>query len=149
MISKEYIEELTTSALEGTDLFVVEVKVKSGNIITVTIDSETTLTIHDCINLSKTIEKNLDREVEDFELRVTSFGADSPIKFSRQYIKNIGRQLDLTLADGTKHIFLLLGVNENGIEVQYQEGKKKNPILLNKTINFEDITEARVILSFK
>lgn len=149
MILKENIEALANKTLEGTDMFVTDVKVSTGNIITVTIDSETSLTIDDCIKVSRSIEGNLDRDEEDFELRVTSYGADQPIRFQKQYKKNIGRQLEIIQSDDTKMTGTLTAVTENAVEVETKESKKKNAPVMKHLITFEAIKEARVILSFR
>ncbi len=149
MILKEKIEQLVNTSLEGSDMFLTDLKVSTGNVITVTIDSETSLTIEDCIKLSRSIESSLDREEEDFELRVTSYGADNPLKFHRQYKKNIGRELEIILLDDSKVTGILAAVNESMIELEIKEGKKKNSQTVQKLLPIEEIKEAKVILSFR
>ncbi len=149
MIDKEKIEGLASAALAGTDRFVIETKVSAGNTITITIDGDTGVTIEDCIVLSKAIEGSLDREAEDFELRVTSFGADSPLKLLRQYPKNIGRQLQVTLADDQLIEGVLRAVDGETIVLEKLPGKKKTAPTESVTIPFGQIRQAKVVLSFK
>lgn len=150
MISKESIESLTNDFLKGTDLYMVDVKVNVGNLIIITIDSDTNLSIDHCIALSKSIEKSLDRDVEDFDLRVSSFGADKPFKLRRQYKKSIGRELEITLNDDSKLIGHLMQVNDDSILLELKGKKKKHDEdNKNKILKFDDIKEARIILSFK
>jgi ribosome maturation factor RimP len=149
MILQEHIEALANKTLEGTDIFITDVKVSTGNVITVTIDSETSLTIDDCIKVSRSIESSLDRDEEDFELRVTSYGADQPIRFQKQYKKNIGRQLEIILSDDTKITGTLTDVNESTIELEIKESKKKNAASVKTLLAIKEIKEAKVILSFR
>lgn len=150
MIEKEQIELLVNKFLEGTDKFIMDIKVTSGNLIVVTIDGDKLVTIDDCISLSKAIEKSLDRDVEDFELRVTSYGADSPLKIIRQYTKHIGRELDVTKADDSKVQGKLIEVKENCIVLEEIPLKKNRPLINTiKTLDVNDIKEARIVLSFK
>lgn len=149
MIDKEKIETLASAALADSDRFVIETKVSPGNNITVTIDGDTGVTIDDCIILSKTIESSLDRDAEDFELRVTSFGADSPLKLLRQYPKNIGRQLQVLLSDDQTVQGVLRTVADDAIVLEPLPGKKKAAPPDPVTIPFADIRQAKVILSFK
>jgi ribosome maturation factor RimP len=149
MILQEHIETLANNTLNGTDMFVTDVKVSTGNVITVTIDSETSLTIDDCIRVSRAIESNLDRDEEDFELRVTSYGADQPIRFQKQYRKNIGRQLEITLSDDTKITGTLTDVSDDSIGLEIKESKKKNAAPVKKLLAVKEIKEAKVILSFR
>lgn len=128
----------------------VDVKVNVGNLIIITIDSDTNLSIDHCIALSKSIEKSLDRDVEDFDLRVSSFGADKPFKLRRQYKKSIGRELEITLNDDSKLIGHLMQVNDDSILLELKGKKKKHDEdNKNKILKFDDIKEARIILSFK
>ena len=70
--------------------------------IRIFIDSDSRVLIEHCIELSKFIESQLDRDVEDFELNVSSSGLDQPYRLSRQYIKNIGREVSVLQKDNTK-----------------------------------------------
>jgi len=79
MITEELIRQYTNEQLEESNKFIISVKVKNGNHITVVIDGDEPLRIEDCIAVSKHIESKYDREVEDFELRVFSAGIDQAL----------------------------------------------------------------------
>ncbi len=149
MIEKVEIQDLANNWLNNTDKFPVEVKVKAGNIITVLIDGDTGVTIDDCIRLSKHIESNLDRDAEDFELRVSSFGADKPLVMKRQYKKNVGRELKIVLNDETSITGRLESVDEEQLDIRTKGEKKKGGKPGEYKVRFEDIKEAVVVLSFK
>lgn len=150
MILKDKIETLATDFLEDTDKFIMNIDVKPGNIIIVTIDGDTLVTIDDCIGLSRTIEGKLDRDEEDFELRVRSYGAESPLLQPRQYKKHIGRELKFTLKDETSMQGKLVDVQDEQIEIlEKKSGKKKQVEHSQKTLLFSEIEDARIILSFK
>jgi len=149
MIDKAKISELAILGLEGSDKFLVENQVKAGNIITVVIDGDTLVSIDDCIRLSKFIEGKLDRDVEDFELRVTSFGAVKPLKLKRQFRKNIGRELKFELNDESRFSGKLVDANEEHVRVQVAGSKKKGSKAEEMIISFDDIKEAVIVLSFK
>ena len=93
MITTEQIETLIDSALKEKDCFVVDLDVREGNNILLEVDSLHGITISDCVDFSKMIEHNLDREVEDFEVHVSSPGLDKPFKVKEQFYKNIGRTI--------------------------------------------------------
>ena len=86
--------------MDGTDKFLIDLHVSKDNRINVSIDGDNGVNIDDCIELSRFIESHLDREVEDFELNVASAGLDSPLKFVRQYKKNVGRDIRIDTIDG-------------------------------------------------
>jgi ribosome maturation factor RimP len=144
-----FIANLANGSLEGTDKFVVEVLVKPGNRIYVFIDGDHGVTIEDCVRLSRFIESQLDRENEDFELNVSSSGADQPIRLPRQYPKNVGRSLHVKLADDQEVTGKLTAVDPSGIILDIPADKKKKIQEHSRTIAFELIREAKVIISFK
>ena len=149
MIDNTSILSLVDEGLEGTDKFPVEVKVKGSNIITVLIDGDTGVKIVDCIKLSKFIESSLDRDTEDFELRVSSFGADKPLVMKRQYKKNVGRELKVVLNDETNISGKLESTDEQHLFITTKGDKKKGGKPEEFKVDFDDIKEAVVILSFK
>ena len=91
MITKEQIAALTEEALEGSDRFLVEVKVKPGNVIEVYVDSDTSVTIDNCVEISRFIESKQDRDVEDYELSVLSWGLSGALRMDRQMNKYVGQ----------------------------------------------------------
>ena len=143
------IAKLVHEHLANTDKFLVELLVNPGNRIYVFIDGDHGVTISDCVELSRFIESQLDRETEDFELNVSSSGADHPITMPRQYTKNIGRSLQVKFSEENIISGKLEAVNEKGIVLATSGDKKKKipPETLN--IPFESIVESKVIISFK
>jgi len=134
--------------LEGTDRFLVSLSVGKGNLINVFVDSDTNITIGECAKISRFIESELDREVEDFELRVSSPGLDHPFKLLRQYKKYIGREISVTTADDRKHKGVLISVTENDLELEEAKGKKGKEKKVVKYL-FNDIKEGKPVISFK
>ena len=150
MTDRAYIMEVADGLLQDTDKYLVDVRVKPNNIITVIIDGDSSVTIDDLGKLSKGIEAALNRDEEDFELRVTSFGADKPLKLKRQYRKNIGRQMEVKKTDDTIETGKLTEVTEDMIVLEpAMKSKGRNEPPQPVKINFDDISEAKIILSFK
>ena len=153
MITEEKINSLISEALAEKNAFVVSLEIRPGNNIMLEIDSLEGVKISDCVDVSRAIEHNLDRETEDFELKVSSPGLDQPFKVPQQYAKNIGREVKILLADGAETKGKLLEVNEENIsiekKVKVKEGKKKKVVIENEQINFNNIKETKIIISFK
>ncbi|MDY4789387.1 MAG: ribosome assembly cofactor RimP [Bacteroidales bacterium] len=148
MIDKEKVQSVVNQELEGTDLFLVDLKIGKDNKISVFIDGDNGVTIQNCIDLSRKIESNFDREVEDFELSVFSSGVGEPLKLNRQYKKNIGRNIEvITNEEGEKIVGELLMVDEEKIVVKVQPKKKKDPIV-EKEILIDNIKESKIIILF-
>lgn len=118
MITKEQITQLANEALDSTDRFVVDITVSKSNVIFVYIDADTSVTIDHCVELSRFIESRLDREIEDYELSVSSAGIDYPLLVNRQFKKYVEKDLEILHNDGVKKIYKLLSYNEEKIDVQ-------------------------------
>jgi Uncharacterized protein conserved in bacteria len=128
MITKEQVLKLAEEAIEGTDRFVVEVKVKPGNRILVFIDADSSVTIDNCVEVSRHIEHSFDRDVEDFELEVSSAGLDFPLSMMRQLSKYVGKEVEVISKDKTKVVGKLISFDEEKIEVEeilIKKSKKK------------------------
>jgi ribosome maturation factor RimP len=153
MIKREQIIAWANEVLEGTDRFVVEVLIKNRDTILVFLDADTSVAIEDCVLVSRTIEGKLDREEHDFELRVSSAGADQPFKMLRQYKKNIGRSLECTLKNESVITGKLTAVSDRSISLETFKAKKQNKIKTEVAgeamqIPVNEIKESKVIISF-
>ncbi len=149
MKDKNFIEEKVKEILGDGDLFLVEVKVSKNNNIQVFIDGDNGVKIQDCIDLSRQLEECLDRENEDFELSVLSFGLEEPLKMQRQYVKNIGRSLQVENEEGS-FTGVLINADEDSFTIELKKKSKKNTENENqKTYNYKEIKSAKVVISFK
>jgi ribosome maturation factor RimP len=148
MINEKLVKQWIEEHLAGSDRFLVDMTVKSGNRILVFIDSDTSVLIEHCITLSKFIESQLDRDVEDFELNVSSAGLDHPYKHLRQYVKNVGRDVAVSLNDGRKIEGILTAANEQGIEVTERVKEKKITVEVKHNFTFTEIKETKEIIKF-
>jgi ribosome maturation factor RimP len=146
MISEQLIKELTNTHLEGTDRFVVSIAVRSDNRIRVFIDSDTHVLIEHCIGLSKFIESQLDRDIEDFELNVSSSGLDQPYKLPRQYIKNIGREVSVLLKDNNKINGTLIAADNDSFSIKEITKAKKIITETTHSFQYSDIKETKEII---
>lgn len=146
MIDKLHVLSVIDAALQGTDKFLVDLKITSDNRINVAIDGDNGIVIDDCIALSRQIENSLDRDVEDFELNVASAGLDSPLKLKRQYKKNIGQELSVTTFDGTHEEGRLVDADDEQITLQLLGKKNKDAEPLH--FQYTDIKTAKIIIKF-
>ena len=84
----------------------------------------------------------------DFSLEVSSPGIGEPLKMLRQYVKNIGRNVEVTLNDDTKKEGTLLEATEESITIEYTEGKNKKAVTVKLPILFTDIKQTVVQIKF-
>lgn len=154
MINKDQIVELVNEKL-ADDQFVVDITVGSANQIHILVDGMNGLSIDNCVAISRHVEHSLDRDAEDFSLEVSSPGLDMPLKVFKQYQKNVGRDLIIVRTDETDLTGKLLEVNDDGIKLHTErkerlEGKKKKQLIVEEfEISFNDIKTAKVIIAFK
>lgn len=154
MIKKQIIIDLIESHFEGTDKFIVEVKILSGNKIEVYIDAPNHILIADCVALSRFIEGNLDREKEDFELQVSSPGATESFKVLSQYKKYIGTKVAVKTIEGAKHEGVLMSANENEFVIEETRREKKtvgkgnHTVIENITLTYKQTKETKSVLPF-
>ncbi|MBE0650090.1 MAG: ribosome assembly cofactor RimP [Bacteroidales bacterium] len=153
MIDKKQIEKLVGEFLEGTDCFLVQAKVSRDNIIHVIIDGDNGVTIDNCVDVSRHIEKNIDREEEDYELKVLSSGLDYPFAMLRQYKKYIGKDVSVTMQNDSKIQGVLLEAEESYILLQ-EEIEKKNKKKITFTpgeairIPMDEIKQTKAVIKF-
>lgn len=154
MINKAKIVEIVEEHIADSPLFLVEVKVSTGNQISVFLDGDEGVPISSCIEVSRLIESNLDREVEDFELEVSSVGVSRPLVLPRQFKKNIGRDIVFVNEDGKKIMARLLEADDNEITIEKELPKKKrkdkepqeDPL---QKLPYSAVKDVKVQVSFK
>ncbi len=152
---KEKVTELLHQALEEKpSIFLIDLAISAGNKIIVTLDGDQGVTLQDCIDISRAIEHNLDREEDDFSLEVASAGATSALKFARQYKKNIGRTLEVKTQDGKTIEATITEANDDLIVLEWSSrepkkiGKGKETVKHKVEIPYDQIKEAKVIIVF-
>jgi len=150
MITEKQLTGLIEENLKGSDKFLIELILKPSNHIMVFIDGDQGVKIEDCQKLSRYIEQALDRDNEDFELMVSSAGADRPFRVLRQYQKHLGRILEVVTLDGKKIEGLLLLANDKEIKIEQEIKKSKKEIEKKEVvINYSEIKSAKAVISFK
>lgn len=154
MAFKEKVFSLLEEGLqEKPSIFLIDLTITESYKIIITLDGDKGVQLQDCIDISRNIENNLDREEQDFSLEVASVGVGSPLKIVRQYIKNIGRKLIVKLATETIEAELV-EVTDNFITLSWQArepkkiGKGKETVQKRQEIPFSEIKEAVVTVTF-
>jgi ribosome maturation factor RimP len=154
MTAIDKIQKLVEEKIAEGSNFIVDVAVKPGNNIYILIDNDNGLPIKDCVEMSRHVEAGLDRELEDFELHVSSPGLDKPLKTVRQYKKYIDKEISVTTKENKKHIGRLLSVSDDGIEMETKTkevaaGKKGKQLIINNIkLTFNQIKETKIVISF-
>jgi ribosome maturation factor RimP len=154
MTFKEKVSNLLEEGLrDKPSLFLVDLSISDSYKITVTLDGDNGVNLQDCIDVSRTLENNLDREEQDYSLEVASAGVSTPLKLIRQYQKNVGRTLKVKTATETIEAKLEAATDES-IMLSWtarepkKVGKGKETVEHKREIPYSEIKEAIVIIIF-
>ena len=154
MTFRDKVFELLNAGLAAKpELFLIDFSISESQKIMVTLDGDFGVTLQDCIDISRAIEHNLDREENDFSLEVASAGLSTPLKMVRQYRKNLGRILKIKTA--TENIEAKLDdVNDEFITLTWSArepkkiGKGKETVEKRIELPYSEIKEAIVTVTF-
>ncbi|MFT3903249.1 MAG: ribosome maturation factor [Niabella sp.] len=148
-LTKTLVEEAIAS---NPQHFLVSIKIKPTNNIKVFLDGDKGIGIDELVRYNRAVYKQLEEKTifpeGDFSLEISSAGLDEPLKMHRQYVKNIGRNVDVTLLDGKTINGQLLGVTGEGIEVEETKGKGKKAEKVKHPLSFEQIKTTKIQIKF-
>ena len=154
MIDKTKLKDFIENSLKDTDLFLVDLKIGSGNQIEVEIDSDEPVSIDMCERLTRAIESEFDRDDEDYTLEVGSSGLTTPFKVKRQYLKKIGHEVEVLTREGKKIVGLLKEADDDGFTVTVKEKVKKpdqkRPVMedVDQRFGYSEIKQTKYLLKF-
>ncbi len=149
-LQRSKVTEIALSSLESDpEIFLVEIRITPGNNIKVFADADNGMSIEKCASLNRLIYKQLEESgmfpEGNFSLEVSSPGLDEPLKIFRQYQKNVGRNVEAVLADGTKREGRLIAVEEKEIVIEEARGKKKEVVRHNLLLDNIKTTKIQVV----
>ena len=145
------VEKLINPLL-NEDIFLVSIKIKPTNNFKIFLDADSGLGIDKCIKINRALYKIMEEmgmyPEGDFSLEVSSPGLDEPLKLLRQYNKNIGREVEVTMNDEVKKEGKLTVVTAENITIEYAEGKGKKAIVKTDQIPFDAVKQTKVQIKF-
>ena len=155
-MKKSDIIDAIGSEIVARGLYLIDVTISKDNDVEITIESEESkVELEDCVAISRFFETKFDREQEDYSLTVTSAGLDQPFKVLKQYIKAIGRKVEVQLKGGKKMVAVLEAADQESITLKYSqkeavEGKKKKEIVEHvDRFTMDQINAARPFVEFE
>ncbi len=154
MITQEQIKSLVSQKIEGTEIFFVDVLIRHGNSILILLDKPESISIDECVGISRFINSKLDREIEDYDLEVSSPGLGYPFKVKEQYLKNIGKVVEVVMKDGIKFSGKLLNFSGERVEMEIlvkdkSDNKRKNLVPEKIVLDINKIKSTKEVISFK
>jgi len=154
MTFEDKINDLIEAALrDRTDLFLIECTISSDHHIRILLDGDQGVNLKTCIEISRSIEHNLDRETEDFSLEVASAGVGNPLQNRRQYTKNIGRKLRVERDSGPTLEGVLTAATETDFTLEWKQrepkpvGKGKQTVIKKEILSYQEIKSAKVLVN--
>ena len=151
MILKEEISKIAKVKAKELEGYIVDITVSSSNDIVVYFDRKEGVKIDQCVSISKYINENFDREIEDYGLTVCSPGLSNPFKVKDQYINNQGKEVTVKKNDG-KRISGILKKYDRQLTLEVKKkkkGSKADYITNDIIIPFEQIKETKLKINFK
>jgi len=146
---QKWIDEILA---EEPEYFCVNLKLKPTNNIKLFLDGDNGITIEKCVRINRKLYKLIEETAlypeGDFSLEISSPGVDEPLKLNRQFIKNVGRSLEVILNDETKKEGKLIAATETDITIETTEGKGKKMVVEQVLIPIENIKSAVVQIKF-
>lgn len=133
-------------------IFLVEVKIKPTNNVKVFLDGDTGISIKQCAEYNRAIYKVFEEKAifpdGDFSLEVSSPGLDEPLKLERQYVKNIGREVEVLTHEGVKLEGKMVAANAEALTLEEEKGKNKKKEIVVHTIPLVDIKSTKIHIKF-
>jgi ribosome maturation factor RimP len=156
MTTEEKIQEVRRMAEELLEAepqyFLVTVSVRPINNISVFVDGDAGVTIEKCVKLNRALYKQIVEtalyEDGSFGLVVSSPGIEEPLSMHRQYIKNIGRLVEVELKEGVTIEGKLIAADNERIELEEEKGKGKKKEVIAHVLPFDAIKSTTVKVVF-
>ena len=147
MIAEERVQQLARKKVLELGGFLVSAKVSEQNVINVFVDKAVGISVRECLQISRYIENELDREIEDFDLSVSSPGLTNPFLVKEQYQKNKGKDIIVKLKNGKKVRGKLLAFNDDiTLETSKKVKGKKEKKIEEIIISSKEIKETKIII---
>ena len=131
--------------------FLVDVSIKPTNNIKVFVDADQGAAIDQLSKINRALYKWVEENLfpnGDFSIEVSSPGLDEPLKLERQYMKNIGRNVEVLLKNGIKKEGKLLSASDNEIVLEEEKGHGKKRELIQHIIFKEEIKTTKIQVKF-
>ena len=128
--------------------FLVEVKIRPGNNIKIFVDSDRGMSIDKLAQYNRRLYRQIEESGlfpnNDFSLEISSPGLDEPLKLRRQYLKNIGRYVEVLLKNGIKKEGKLISATDKDIVIEEEKGNKKKKEIIQHSLSYDDIKTTKI-----
>jgi len=145
----EAIEQKVMALIDpDPENFLVEVKIRPGNNIKVFVDADRGISIDKLAQYNRSLYRQIEESGlfpnNDFSLEISSPGLDEPLKLRRQYLKNIGRYVEIILKSGIKTEGKLISATDKEILIEEEKGNKKKKEIIEHSLLYDDIKTTKI-----
>lgn len=145
-------QKVETLIRDEPGVFLVEIRIKPTNNVKVFVDGDNGISIEKLVQYNRKLYKDIEENGffanGDFSLEVSSPGLDEPLKLHRQYLKNIGRNVEVISKEGARTEGKLISATETEIVVEEIKGKNKKREVVTHTISFDNIKTTTIQIKF-
>ncbi len=146
------VPEMMEQILQQTDCYLVSHKADKSNNYKFFIDKDGDLKLADCMQINRQLRKMVDESElfpdGNYSLEISSPGLEHPLMHMRQYVKNIGRLVEISFIDETQKplIARLTAMNDNILSLETTNKKTKE--ITNYSVNLQDVSKTFVQVEF-
>ncbi|KIF77033.1 ribosome maturation protein RimP [Streptomyces sp. 150FB] len=149
----ERLRGLLEPLVAAKDLDLEEIEVSRAGrrrVLRIVVDSEDGVDLDECAEVSRAISEKLDESdamgEDEYQLEVTSPGAERPLTERRHYVRATGRLAKFQLHEGDEFVARILTVDDEGLDLEVPGVKGRKPTA--RRVEFARIAKARVELEF-
>lgn len=155
MQSESRIEDISRAVIAEGGYELIEMIMrgeKRTRVLELFVDRKAFVNIDDLAEMSRRLEERIGTELPETDLSrivMSSPGTERPFRHVWQLDKHIGRTLSAEMNDGTHHEGIIENVDdETGVITLLVPGEKKKSGPVEVFLNFRDIRESRIKISF-
>ena len=128
--------------------FLVEIKIRQGNNVKIFVDADRGMSIDKLAHYNRSLYRQIEESGlfpnNDFSLEISSPGLDEPLKLRRQYLKNIGRYVEILLKNGIKTEGKLMNATDEEVVIEEERGNKKKKEIIQHSLSYDDIKTTKI-----
>ncbi|AXG80595.1 ribosome maturation factor RimP [Streptomyces paludis] len=149
----ERLRELLEPLVSAKDLDLEEIELSRAGrrrVLRIVVDSDDGVDLDEVAELSRSVSEKLDETDamgdDEYQLEVTSPGAERPLTEHRHYVRAVSRLARIQPVEGDELVARIMAVDDEGLDLEVPGVKGRKPTA--RRIGFADIAKARVEIEF-
>ncbi len=146
------IPEMMQSILQETDCYLVSQKVDKSNNYKFFIDNDADFKLADCLLINRKLRNMVDESglfpEGNYSLEISSPGLEHPLMHLRQYIKNVGRLVEITYTDAEQKPLIARIKEADETQLVLETTDKKTKLTQQYIVPMNSIKQTMVQIEF-